>query len=142
MLSKTRGMTLIELMIVILIVGVLAAVAIPTYSGYLQRARRSDAKTALEQLRASQETFKAERGRYANDADDANALDVLKTNWGGPAATVGKYDMSFVVMARSSFTGEATPTGTQASDGWLRINHRGEKWDSAGKYYPEGKWAK
>ncbi len=53
--SDQKGITLIELMIVIVIVGILASISIPTYRGYMQRARRADAKTALEQLRAAQE---------------------------------------------------------------------------------------
>ena len=88
-MKKEKGLTLIELLIVIVIVGILAAVAIPTYTGYTQRGRRADAKTALEQLRASQEVFRAENGRYANDATDGNALNVLRTNWGGPPAAAG-----------------------------------------------------
>ena len=65
--SYDKGITLIELLVVILIIGVLAAVAIPSYSSYMQRARRTDAKTALEQVRAAQEVWRAERGSYATD---------------------------------------------------------------------------
>ena len=68
-MKSEKGMTLIELMAVVIIVGILAAVAIPMYTGYMVRARRADAKTSLEQLRASQEMFRAERGRYANNVD-------------------------------------------------------------------------
>ena len=41
--SNNKGITLIELMIVIVIVGILASISIPTYRGYMQRARRADA---------------------------------------------------------------------------------------------------
>lgn len=57
-----KGITLIELLVVVIIVSILAVIAIPTYNGYMLRARRSDAKTALEQLRAAQEMRRAEKG--------------------------------------------------------------------------------
>jgi type IV pilus assembly protein PilE len=127
-MKKEKGLTLIELIIVVAIVGILAAVAIPVYTGYTQRGRRAEAKTALEQLRASQEVFRAENGRYANDATDGNALTVLRANWGGPPATVpsGLYNITMVSDA-TTFTGTATPTGSQAPDGWLTIDQNGTK---------------
>ena len=133
-MKKEQGLTLIELLIVIVIVGILAAVAIPTYTGYTQRGRRADAKTALEQLRASQEVFRAENGRYANDATDGNALNVLRANWGGPPATVGLYNITMVSNA-AAFTGTAEATGSQSTDGNLTIDQNGVK-------LPAGKWAK
>ena len=126
-MKKEKGLTLIELLIVIVIVGILAAVAIPTYTGYTQRGRRADAKTALEQLRASQEVFRAENGMYANDATHGNALIVLRTNWGGPLATSGVYDIT-MVSTLTTFTGTATPnTPGQSGDGWLSIDQNGTK---------------
>jgi type IV pilus assembly protein PilE len=133
-MQKERGLTLIELIIVVAIIGILAAVAIPTYTAYTQRGRRADGKTALEQLRASQEVFRAENGRYANDATDGNALNVLRANWGGPPATVGLYDITMVSNA-TTFTGTATAKGSQVSDGNLTIDQNGVTW-------PPDKWAK
>lgn len=60
-----EGVTLIEVMIVVVIVGILAAVAIPAYDDYITRSRRSDAFTALETVRAAQEMHRAENGGYA-----------------------------------------------------------------------------
>jgi len=92
---NNRGITLIELLIVVVIVGILASVAIPVYSNYMVRARRADAKIGLEQIRASQEMFRAERGRYSNDGDDGNAIVTLQTSWGVPANPVGDYNLTF-----------------------------------------------
>ncbi len=133
-MKKEKGFTLIELLIVVVIVGILAAVAIPVYTGYTQRGRRADAKTALEQLRASQEVFRAERGRYANDGTDGDALNVLRTNWGGPPAAVGLYNIT-MVSNNTTFTGTATATGSQVPDGNLTINQDGVK-------LPADKWAR
>jgi type IV pilus assembly protein PilE len=135
-MKSTKGLTLIELLIVIVIVGVLAAIAIPTYSNYMIRARRADAKTALEQVRAAQEMFRAERGRYANNADDGNALTALQTTLGGVPATQGDYNISFTLANRTSFTAQAAPfANRQIPDGNLTINQSGVK-------SPAAKWAK
>ena len=125
------------------IVGILAAVAIPFYGNQMVRARRADAKTALEQLRASQEMFRAERGRYANDGDDGNGLLVLQNSWGVQANPVGDYNLGFVVATANSFTAQAAPwSARQQGDGWLSINQNGTKTDQDGKVYPDGKWGK
>ena len=65
MMKGEKGVTLIEVMIVVAIVGLLAAVAIPAYDNYITRSRRADAFTALETVRAAQEMYRAERGFYA-----------------------------------------------------------------------------
>jgi prepilin-type N-terminal cleavage/methylation domain-containing protein len=124
-----RGITLIELLIVIVIVGVLAAVAIPMYTSYMQRARRVDAKTALEQLRAAQEMFRAERGSYSTN------ITQLRNTWGAPGAAAGDYTVTMVATA-ITYTGTATPnTGRQTPDGPLTIDQNGVK-------TPPDKWAK
>jgi type IV pilus assembly protein PilE len=135
-MKRDKGITLIELLIVIVIVGILAAIAVPVYTNYMQRARRADAKTALEQLRASQEMFRAERGSYSTN------LVQLVTSWGVPA-TAGDYNLGFTVSNANSFTAEAVPNSArQLSDGSLFINQNGRKWDGDGAVWPQGKWAK
>jgi type IV pilus assembly protein PilE len=118
-----KGLTLIELLVVVAIVGILAAIALPTYTGFMQRGRRGDAKTALEQIRAAEEVRRAERGSYTND------LAALRTSFGGPAATAGDYNLSFVAANANSFTAQAVPfTARQIPDGNLFINNNGDKW--------------
>jgi type IV pilus assembly protein PilE len=135
-MEKEKGITLIELLVVIVIVGVLASVAVPVYTNYMQRARRADAKTALEQLRAAQEMYRAEIGGYALQIP--NTLDKL-----GVPVTSGDYAVEFTIATRNSFTARARPvTSRQSSDGNLYINNSGQKWDKDNKYYPQGRWAK
>ena len=137
--NSNRGITLIELLVVIMIVGILAGVAIPIYTNYLQRARRADAKTALEQFRASQEMCRAEKGGYSTDVTE------LRNTWGVPAVS-GDYAIGFdggAVLTPNTYTARATPNvARQLSDGSLFINQDGRKWDSDGKFWPDGKWAK
>ncbi|HDP24977.1 MAG TPA: pilin [Deltaproteobacteria bacterium] len=67
--SDKKGFTLIELMIVVAIIGVLAAVAIPAYSGYVKRARMSEITNAMGAIgTAAIEQFQA-TGRYAGCSD-------------------------------------------------------------------------
>lgn len=139
MMKRNKGITLIELLVVIMIVGILAAVAIPVYTNYMQRARRADAKTALEQFRAAQEMFRAERGGYSTDVTQ------LRNTWGVPAVS-GDYNIDFrggATLNANTFTAEATPnTARQLSDGSLFINQDGRKWDKDGLVWPQGRWAK
>ena len=131
-----RGFTLIELLVVVVIVGILAAVAIPMYTGYLQRARRADAKTALEQVRAAQEMWRAEKGSYATDFGGNTAQTRLQNTMGAPATTISPYyAWSFVAgYTGTTFTAQAAPTGSQVPDGTLTINQNGVK-------LPLARWA-
>ena len=68
MLSKIKnrkGFTLIELMIVVAIIGILAAIAIPQFASYRQRAQDSAAKSALKNLATAQEDYYVKNDFYA-----------------------------------------------------------------------------
>jgi len=128
-MKSKKGITLIELLVTISIVAILAAVAIPVYTNYMQRARRADAKTALEQLRAAQEMFRAERGSYSIN------LTQLVNSWGVPNIS-GDYAILLNSSSANGFTAEAQPTtARQISDGSLFIDQNGVK-------TPAEKWRK
>ena len=133
-MKSKQGITLIELMVVVAIVAILAAIAVPIYTNYMQRARRAEAKTALEQLRAAQEMFRAERGRYSTN------LLQLVNSWGvhNVAGPPGNPDYAILLNSFSAtgFTAEAQPTtARQIGDGSLFIDQDGNK-------TPTDKWRK
>ena len=64
--GRLRGITLLELMIVLVIVGILAGVGYPAYVDYANRARRSDGKALLMDAAARQERYFFDNNQYAN----------------------------------------------------------------------------
>ena len=63
-LKGQKGFTLIELMIVVAIIGILAAIAIPNFLTYQMKSRQAEAKTNLQAIKTSEVAFNAERGCY------------------------------------------------------------------------------
>jgi type IV pilus assembly protein PilA len=62
--QKQEGFTLIELMIVVAIIGILAAIAIPNFLQYQLKSRQSEVKTNLQAIKTSEVSFQGERGCY------------------------------------------------------------------------------
>ena len=67
---RCSGFSLIEVMIVVVIIGILAALAYPTLEGYLQRTRQTEARTNLSALYTAQKIYFATNRTYASSFDD------------------------------------------------------------------------
>jgi len=66
--GRQRGMTLMEIIVVVVIVGLLAAIAVPSYRQYVIRTQRTDATVALLRLATAQEKFYLQNNTYADNA--------------------------------------------------------------------------
>ena len=99
---KNSGVTLMELMVVVIIVGVLAAVGVPTYRNYMMRTHRTEAKSALLRLAAQQERFYLQNNTYTNN--------FVALGFPGPVSENSVYTLAIPVANVTAFTATATPT--------------------------------
>lgn len=130
--SYGSGFTLIELMITVVILGILAAIAYPSYTSYVAQARRSDATINLSRIAAVQEKFFTECGRYSTNFDGTISDPVPAnrcTGLGvGPTAGSfttldGHYTITAVVAAGGGgFTLTAQPAGSQITADTAKCN--------------------
>jgi type IV pilus assembly protein PilE len=122
-LSSARGFTLIELIVVMVIAAVLAAIAIPNYSEYVVRSNRSAAQTFIADIASRQAQFFLDRRTYATT--------VAALNMTVPNEVATRYAIAIDVQAGPplTYTVTATPTGPQSDDrcGALVINQAGNK---------------
>ena len=94
-MNAQKGFTLIELMIVVAIIGILAAIAIPAYQNYIARSQVSEAMTLATGLKTSIQTNLQNNSCFANGATSAGAADTMAGKYGTaviggtPVATPG-----------------------------------------------------
>ena len=85
-LKNKKGFTLIELMIVVAIIGILAAIAIPNFLNFRNKAKSAEAKSNLGAMRSCEETYNTEFEVYTacavHPTSDVAVLDRTKQSWG------------------------------------------------------------
>lgn len=111
---SNRGFTLIEVMIALVVVGLLSALAYPSYQQQVAKGRRTDAKQSLLELSQRMERYYTERGTYVGAALGAAGLYPSVTNG-------GFYDLSITAQTLDGFTVQATPRGAQVGDACARF---------------------
>lgn len=149
------GFTLIELMITVVIIGVLAAIAYPSYQNYTKQTRRSDAQIALTQAANQQEKFFTECNWYAANlagtrSCGTNTTGTLGYSTASPEShytlslgSAGPINTTNCSTFSCGYTIIATPVtgGLQANDGKFRIDSTGVKqWDKANNDSYSSKW--
>lgn len=123
---RQRGVTLMELMIVVVIVGILASVGYPAYREHTIRAARSEGRGALLEAASRQEQFFLDNKSYADDLADLS----LPQNTEHDKYQIAVDDESGDCPIESCYALTATPLGRQLDDtscGNLTLNSNGTK---------------
>lgn len=120
---RVRGFTLIEMIIVVTIIGILTAIAIPAYTEYIRRGHRTEARTALMQAAQWMERWRTQAGTYQNGGVDPTLPAGLQVS---PPTGAVAYNIA-VATTPGTYTLTATRAGTMLNDacGNLTLNNTG-----------------
>jgi type IV pilus assembly protein PilA len=128
-MTKRKGFTLIELLIVVVVIGVLAAIAIPKFANTKEKAVKSSLLSDLKNLATAQEAFYADSSTYATtygttiatgqvnfSVSQKNALTINSASnasgWAATISNVGYSPGSCGIFVGSTFSGSGTPAAS------------------------------
>lgn len=120
--NREGGFTLIELMIVVAIIGIISAIAYPSYQGYIEKGMRTDMMAEMQNIASTIESRKLAQGRYSND---------LLTGLGGDyPADKALYEVTFSpnpLTSQWEISAKPKSGSRMVGDGTLTLNHQGLK---------------
>lgn len=124
-MKAQQGFTLIELMLVVVVIGILSSIALPSYNNYIVKSKRTAAQAALSEFANAMERHRLRTGTYSGavDGDGKPLVFSEQVPVDGGSAT---YELTAETTA-TTYKLTATPVGSQQSDGVLTLNHIGER---------------
>lgn len=126
-MKRRNGFTLIELMIVVAIVGILAAVAYPAYQDSVLKSRRADGQSELLRIQSLMERYYYEEGSYTDELSDLDAFSADTID-----SPEGHYKTSLITATTTCpkatcYVLQSVPQGSQSTDGNLTVSSTGVK---------------
>nr|WP_324621099.1 type IV pilin protein [Acinetobacter sp. IK40] len=124
--GKNLGFTLIEIMIVVAVIGILAAIAYPSYNEYVRKTKRVAVESEMLDIAARLQRYKVINFTFLKNGVPIT-LDDIHHNGLSPQTGLTLYNLQLSDVAAGTWTLTATPTGTQTGDGHLVLNNRGQR---------------
>lgn len=127
---KQKGLTLVELMVVVAVMAIIAAIAYPLYTSQTQKTRRADAKVALESIAMAQERFYSLNGEYSPNLSSLQVSTDLRSGQSDQGYyqiivnNLGSDNQTFTVTANKLATG---PQSNDTDCAQFTLNHQGVK---------------
>lgn len=126
--DNSKGFTLIEMMIVVAIIGVLAAIAYPSYQRYVIKTKRVDMMTEMQNIASEIESRKLAQGSYSNALVTGLVGDYPNQGTALYSVTIGNVTGVSGTELTSKWQITASPkSGQMVNDGTLTLNYQGIK---------------
>jgi type IV pilus assembly protein PilE len=130
---NNKGFSLVELMIVLAIIGVLSAIAYPSYDSYMKKSRRSDAKVALQAMADKQERFYLQNNTYTANTANVGGTGTEKNYY---VLSIDSADVNAFALTATAVAGSPQAADTTTNNGDCTVI----KLTSAGAKTPNACW--